>query len=385
MKKKILFLASESITLKSGGGLANRAFLDSLLSHYPDSVDVVQLQHSPADTDRPHYFFVPPLGKARKLGYMMQGHFHRLYRWLPQFLKIHGSEYSHCVMNQTYYGELIPVLQQYGIKVAVIHHNYEVRFQMDNRLPATLYGLTPRFVLRNERMALELADANLYLTESDYQTLGSAYGRQGRGTHAVVGIFETADAQLPIPPADPLPTRTIAICGSLSNKQTEQSVREVFERYYDIIADVFDQDFRLIITGRDPGQYIRRESERRLNVSLIPNPEHIGDIIRQAGIFLCPVNCGSGLKLRIMDGLRAGLPILTHNVSAQGYEALTGQPWFNTYNDEASFRHGLRQTIAVIDSTPDLRQKVFNSYLSQFSFANGDRRFILALTPFLES
>ena len=56
--KKILFIASESINLNSGGGLANRAFFNSLSLHFPEHVDIIQLHHDDNDIDRPHYFFV---------------------------------------------------------------------------------------------------------------------------------------------------------------------------------------------------------------------------------------------------------------------------------------------------------------------------------------
>lgn len=383
--KKILFIASESINLNSGGGLANRAFFNSLSLHFPEHVDIIQLHHDDNDIDRPHYFFVPELSKFNQLWNICHGHFHRLYQWMQGFLEDHGHEYSHCVMNQSFYGDLFPMLSKFGIKVAVIHHNYEVRYQLDNKLPATLYGLTPYFIKRNERMAISQAALNLYLTQSDYQTLNDVYAQGHRGNHEVIGVYEPAETQRVEIASSPIPTDVIAICGSLNNKQTELSVMDVFNRYYQIISDVFNHHFKLIITGRNPGDVIKSAADAHQHVSLIPNPDHISDVLCKAGIFLCPVNCGSGLKLRIMDGMRLGLPILTHQVSAQGYEPFFKYPWFRVYHDETTFRKGLTDILQVIASHTGLREEIIESYYSYFAFSSGDQRFMKALTPFLQS
>ena len=43
---KILLITSADIYRKSGGGLANRAFYDSLVLHYPGLVDVLQYEEA---------------------------------------------------------------------------------------------------------------------------------------------------------------------------------------------------------------------------------------------------------------------------------------------------------------------------------------------------
>ena len=177
----------------------------------------------------------------------------------------------------------------------------------------------------------------------------------------------------------------MAICGSLNNKQTEDSICEFFDRFFNILTDIFDHDFQLIITGRAPSVKIQSRTIAHHETLLIPNPEHIEDIIVKAGILICPVNCGSGFKLRIMDGMRLGLPILTHEVSAQGYEPFFTYPWFRIYHDQITFKDGLKQIIRQIQHNPNLRQEIIESYYNYFSFEKGDQRFITAISDFLQS
>ena len=75
------------------------------------------------------------------------------------------------------------------------------------------------------------------------------------------------------------------------------------------------------------------------------------------------------MKLRVMDGLRAGLPALVHRVSARGYEALEGVSVF-VYDDPVSFRESLQKMLACA-GTPQERQQ---AYRAQFSFEAGVER-----------
>ena len=70
-----------------------------------------------------------------------------------------------------------------------------------------------------------------------------------------------------------------------------------------------------------------------------------------------------------MDGLRQGLPVLAHRVSARGYEAFQGKSLF-AYDDVASFRTALQALLACSGDGQSRRQ----SYLGQFSFEAGVER-----------
>ena len=383
--KKILLLTSESLNLKSGGGLANKAFFDSLVLRYPDSVDVVQIAHSLTDVDHDNFYFVPEISKAGQVLWLLRGRYHRLYQWMPSFLAKHGKEYSYCILNASTYADTIDMMSDYGIKTAVIHHNYEVRYQMDNRLPSTLFGFTPYMVERNERLALNKAELNMYLTEYDKETIISKYNISSNlDKHVVVGMYEPRVVTDSFDNSDDLALndKVLAICGSLSGLQTEQSVFDVFENYYNIMAEQYSGDFKLIIAGRNPSEKLVAKCNMHENVVLKANPENMFKTIDKAGIFICPVNCGSGLKLRIMDGLKLGMPILTHEVSARGYEQYRKFKWFQVYNDKQSFAAGLRNIVSLIELNGNLRNEIKTEYNNYFSFENGNRRFIKCIESF---
>ena len=62
----------------------------------------------------------------------------------------------------------------------------------------------------------------------------------------------------------------------------------------------------MIIAGRNPAAILIEKCKCLPNVTLIPNPENMQDILMQGDVYICPTRLGGGLILRIMDGLRLG-------------------------------------------------------------------------------
>ena len=84
---------------------------------------------------------------------------------------------------------------------------------------------------------------------------------------------------------------------------------------------------------------------------------------------LCPTALGSGLKLRIMDGLKTGMPVLTHYVSLRGYEPFLDRFVFS-YADAESFRTALRKMKSISWN----REEIIRAYKDVFSFEAGVER-----------
>ena len=76
---------------------------------------------------------------------------------------------------------------------------------------------------------------------------------------------------------------------------------------------------------------------------------------------------------RLMDGLRMGLPILVHKVSARGYNAFWDRPYFKIYDNRDSFKNGLNDLLKYCKDNyePTVIQ---GDYLLSFSFQAGCSR-----------
>lgn len=360
---KILLITSSDITAKSGGGFASRAFFDSLNMHYPGSIDVIQYH-----------------ALGGKIKSFLRGKIHRLYDWLLDYLDERKGEYQICVINSGLYGDLVPEIKKRGIRVVTIHHNYEAVFQLDNRRPTTLWGLTSWLVRRNERKAYQQSDLNIFLSAYDRDMMRTHYGTFNPQNDVVVGAYETLEQSKVFSKEMARKTHSVdvAVSGCLNHLQTELGIRD-FEQHYDDLFRKMMPSSRLVITGRAPSQYIKRFANSG-KIILEPNPDIISEVIKSCSIYLCPVNVGSGVKFRILDGLRLGMPVLSHIVSARGYEAFAEKPWFQSYHDTASFEKGLKSIIEYIEKHDNFRNEIIHEYQLAFSFEAGDRRFMEAFS-----
>ncbi|WP_298073135.1 hypothetical protein [uncultured Bacteroides sp.] len=98
------------------------------------------------------------------------------------------------------------------------------------------------------------------------------------------------------------------------------------------------------------------------------------DVIEQGSFVICPVCIGGGLKLRLMDGLKRGLPILVHKVSARGYDCFHGQPYFQVYESPESFESGLKNIVEYMKANTAYKEEILTTYKQYFSFKAGVSR-----------
>ena len=250
---------------------------------------------------------------------------------------------------------------------------------MDNRDALTLKGHYAGFVVRNERNAYRKADINCFLTKSDLNTFIHVYGPSDNSY--ITGVFEPDDK--PMPQVEDFPQENIlGITGSMNTVQTILGIMNLKDNYFEILQQKLP-DWKIIIAGRNPSPQIQEFAQKnKLSIELIPNPENMDEVVARCKVFLCPTNVGGGLKLRVMDGLRLGLPVFTHEISARGYDDFFNKPFFNVYNDKKSFEKGI-ENIKNIQFNADMRKHIQKTYLDSFGFNAGMKRLKMALDVFI--
>jgi hypothetical protein len=157
------------------------------------------------------------------------------------------------------------------------------------------------------------------------------------------------------------------ITGNLSVKQTVDSLYPWIKDYYPILKAV-DVEAKIIIAGKDPQPKLYSLCTGK-DIEIIPSPKSMEPILKQANYYLCPTGLGSGIKLRIMDGLKAGLPILTQVASLRGYEKFADSAIY-TYESKDDFAEAVRRMKGCSTSTSDIQKQ----YLEIFSFKQGVKR-----------
>lgn len=370
--RKILIVTRHYLDENNGGSNCSKANIRALSELYPDCT-LIYPEHDNKTSEK----FIPSSVKAipcydhrskiRKGLDVYCGILHRMPRFVAAHLE--KNEYDLVVIDHSITANgIIGGVKQQCCKIVTIHHNNEAQYIRDNK-PSLLYRWPFIYYSEKaERDAILKSDVNITLTEKDARTFRKCYPDSNLHCYNM-GTFQYQNLPVSIQDDGVRKCKTFAITGSMNFQQSQRPVIEFVERYFPILLrDI--PDARLIIAGREPSDKIREACSRNSSITLISNPTDICKVINQADIYVCPIYTGSGVKLRVMDGLKLGIPVLGHSVSSNGYEAIKKDGYFFDYDDEKSFKKALGSIINLTYR----KQDVYDSFLSYFSFESGKRR-----------
>lgn len=365
--KKVLIITRHYLNENSGGPNCSKAYIGALSFLY-DDCSIVYPEHSGMETDFSFASSKIKLfpcydnrGKIKKGLDVYSGILHRFSVFVPRLLK--EQHYDLVFLDHSVTAaKLIKDIKKVGAQIVTIHHNVEKIYVKDN-LPSILYRLPyVYYTTKAERDALLVSDLNITLTKKDADTFVKGFNIQNVEN---VGLFEyksTSNEK----PEEIIGDGNFAISGSLGYKQSESAILEFLKLYFPILRKVCPKS-HLMITGRNPSERLVRACEETDGVILIPNPANVRDIIKKVSYYVCPLNMGSGVKLRIMDGLKLGLPVIAHTVSVNGYESIEKGGCLFGYSDSETFERSLQK----ISLSSFSRIYIYETYQSYFSFESG--------------
>ena len=259
---------------------------------------------------------------------------------------------------------LIDLAHTHGAKVITVHNNYERDYTVDNVQGFLLPFILPSTVA-GERESVRKSDLNIVLCEKDEELLRSHYDPQRKSVLGRLGVFEYRESVLSAHPDVKEPV--FVITGNLSAKQTIDSLLPWLSSYWPILKGRVPEA-RLVVAGKQPGKRLQ-EAVALAGGELVDTPPDMSVVLNRGRYYVCPTCKGGGVKLRVMDGLRAGLPVLCHEVSARGYEPFFDVTLFR-YGDPGSFRTALDR---MLSATPDV-ESALSCYRNAFSFEAGTKR-----------
>ena len=270
-------------------------------------------------------------------------------------------------------GSLVRHCRKAGVRTVVINHNCEVEYFRDNMSVMKGLALLPA-MRNNERRSYLGCDINIFLTEEDRDTFARMYGKSL--TRAVIGGCFLRRGEEIICEEMPEATRksngrlTAVISGTIGNVQNMDGINFFLDELYPVLPT----DIDVVITGQRPPEGFAERLKKYDRVTLVPNPDDILSVVRCADIFLCPTRTGGGMKLRIIDGLRCGLPVVAHDVSARGYSAFFDKDYFFRFKTEEDFADAVGNLVRSYAAGDVNRAAVIADARRAFSFAEAVSR-----------
>lgn len=373
---RTLFITHHYLTSNGGGSFASRAYINAFaeLSDEMTLLYPVAKGEDVFDGINPNIELVPvsySIASWKKAANLLSGKVHRYYESAPEY--ICSGNFDTVVFDTSVVSfRLIHLAKQHDLRTIVIHHNYQYEYFKDNT-SGLLKPLTLFWCRKYEGEAVHEADLNLTLTMDDAASLTKYYDAAD-AEFRVLGTFEYNPRPLRSLPDEKAGVSRFVLTGNLGSMQTELSVIPWLKNYYPVFKEMMP-DASLVVAGHRPSPAIVNLC-RQFGIELVPSPESLDPILESADAYLCPTCLGSGLKLRVMDGFRWGLPVLSHIVSARGYEEFQSKGFLYSYSDLPSFRTALKSLAASRFS----KQEINAAFNSVFSFRAGVERLRIILS-----
>lgn len=372
---KILVITLHYLNGVGGGVFASTAYTNAIYAIYGNTAEVSLLSPISVDSHVENISDGVRIIKSQdtrsfptKLLDFCIGNNYKLYRIAKE--EIATGKYDIVFFDNSRSSfRLISLAKKNGAKVITIHHNFEKEYVRDNNTNPILKSISIFWTKCCEKNAVRQSNLNLTLTPEDKNLLINQYSiRESTNNIYVTGVFQSKDFSLPNINKSITINNKFAITGSLDSIQTERSLIPWIESYYSILQKIFPQSM-VIIAGKNPSQSLINICQDK-KIVLIPNPENMDDIIQNCDYYICPTNLGGGLKLRVMDGFRNGLPVICHEVSARGYNEFINNKIMFTYSNKETFETACKE----------IKESTFNStkiqelFYRNFSFDSGVKR-----------
>ena len=318
-----------------------------------------------------HFYPVAPRGFIGKVMTAFTGVMHRHQETVKALLK--SNHYDYCVFDHnSIAGSLVRSCKNSGVKTIVLNHNCEYDYFKDNN------GLLKRLlflhqVRKNERKSYLNCDYNIFLTEEDKEQFAEMYGASN--TEAVVGgcFYPKNDHSLSEIKPFRKEHQKMVISGTMGNVQNMDGINY----FLDELLPLVPKDIHIVLAGKNPpASLLERIKPMSPRVIVIPNPKDMDSIVQDCDIFLCPARLGGGMKLRVMDGFRNGLPVLVHTVSARGYRNFekSGMMW--EFGTAEEFLKSLTSILNNISSNCLKKSLIVSYSYNCFSFCQSVKRFV---------
>lgn len=369
MSKKILYILKHDPWAIGGGAYASRMYLTAFRSLFQEAeIDVLIcdncMSHQPEEwKNKCNFISVPPRSRFSLYMFPFTGIMHRHQNAAKRLLK--KKKYDYCIFDHNHIaGSLVDYVPNYT-KTIVIHHNVEQNYFRDNNTSFISKHIFIPYVIKWEKKAYLQCDYNIFLTNEDMLEFRKLYG-ENNGKNSVIGIFDVLPFQ-PNANTTNVSSPTIVISGSLDNFQNLDGIRYFINDLYPHIPDYV----KIIISGKNPKEEIISLVSGKNNISLIPNPDNMNKVIQMGNIYICATRLGSGIKVRIADGLRNGLPVIAHQVSARGYSDYVEKGVFYPFSTPKEFDYAINHVIKKYYDGKWDRQEIITMYQCLGSLSAG--------------
>ncbi len=168
-----------------------------------------------------------------------------------------------------------------------------------------------------ERWAYSHATRCIAVSDLDAHQL-----RREFGARQVDVVDNGVDIDFFTPSAEPRDPATVLFLGSLDWRPNLDAVRLLIDRVFPEVRRERPQT-RLQIVGRNPPEWLWQSAERP-GVEIHANVADVRPFLRRATLLAVPLRIGGGSRLKILEALACGTPVVSTRIGAEGLDLNPG-------------------------------------------------------------
>lgn len=126
---------------------------------------------------------------------------------------------------------------------------------------------------------------------------------------------------------------TLLFCGSMDMHPNQEAIDYFLKKVWPrVVAQ--SPHVELWVVGRNPPEWLVRAGEVDSSVRVTGFVEDVRPYFRKATLFICPVVSGGGTRLKILDSLAMGVPVVATSFAASGLSVEHGKHLLLADTDE---------------------------------------------------
>ncbi|MHB1423530.1 MAG: glycosyltransferase [Gemmataceae bacterium] len=172
---------------------------------------------------------------------------------------------------------------------------------------------------RFERRILGEVERAVAVSATDAQRL-----REDFGVTRVAVVENGVDTEYFQPQARRRTPGRLLFLGSLDWRPNLDGVRLLLERVFPAVRAA-EPSASLCLVGRNPPEALRRQIAAMPSVELHANVPDVRPYLADCGLLVVPLRIGGGSRLKILEALASGTPVVSTRVGAEGLRLEAGQ------------------------------------------------------------
>lgn len=164
--------------------------------------------------------------------------------------------------------------------------------------------------------------------------------------------------------------RDMLFFGAMSRPENYLSALWFIDHVMPLLSDL---DIRFVVVGGNPPEELTAHESEKIHVT--GYIESVDDYFSQAMCLVAPLVLGAGIKVKIIEGLSSGIPVLTNGLGIEGIDAEDGKEYFHCEKPE-DYEKIIRQLkenkideASIEENAKKMIRRIFSPTLCQIDYS----------------